>query len=134
MASSNSSGKKCPVFSDGGRVIKDTLYAKYIKERDQVEILENECGFLLYKIIGKDCLIVDLFIEAESRNLGECRKLVDELSLIAKSANCESLFGNIQINDPGSSRTMKAALAIGFEILSANIQLITIIKKLTGGS
>lgn len=114
-------------------MIKDTLYAKYIKERDQVEILENESGFLFYKIIGKDCLIVDLFIDPELRNLGECRKLIEELVALAKSANCESLFGNIQINDHGASRTMKAALALGFEILSANIQLITIIKKISGG-
>jgi hypothetical protein len=51
-------------------MIKNTLYAKYILEREGLEILEDEFSFITYKIAGPECFIANMFIDQEKRKTG----------------------------------------------------------------
>lgn len=114
-------------------MIGQTLYAKYILEREDAKIIENADGFLIYRIVGQEAFIVNLFVDSKSRKKGICEELVSILEKKAIEQRCDHLSGLIQINDPGRNVTMQAALRIGFEIAGVNPQSILIIKKITSG-
>jgi predicted GNAT superfamily acetyltransferase len=71
-----------------------------------------------------------MHVQKESRKSGEGRKLVNELAEIAKSRGCNIITGNVQLNDPGSSNTLLAALLVGFRVVSANGVSLLIAKEL----
>ena len=115
-------------------MIKDTLYAKYIKDRQDGEILENEFGFITYRIVEKECFIMDMCIDTSKRGRGFGKILVYDLERIALEKGCDVISANVHLWDKGASNTMLAALTVGFEIAQANNNVILIIKKLSGGT
>lgn len=115
-------------------MIADTLYAKYISEREDAKILENENSFLIYKIINKEIIILNLYVDIKNRKSGICANLIFNLETIAKENECDILSGHIQLNDIGCNVTMLAALNLGFKIGAANQQSILIYKKVLGVS
>lgn len=117
----------------GGFVIKNSLYAKYIKEREDADVIENEHGFLTYKVIGKELAIDNLYVDSNYRKSGCCFSLVQEVEEIAKKQRCEIITGTIHLIDPGANITVQAALRIGFKIHSANNNKIIIYKNISGG-
>ena len=88
----------------------DSLYAEFIKERENLEFLETECGFLTFKIVGAECFIADMYVRPERRNTGACEFLLSILFDFAKTKKCEFVSGNIHLNDKGCNRTLRAAL------------------------
>lgn len=112
--------------------LKSTLYAKYVKERRDGDILETDHSFVTYKIIGNECQIIDLYVDNKFRKKGLCNNIIDELSEIARSKGCDHLSGNIYFLDPGHKITLLSAIKLGFEIINANNSVITICKRLEG--
>jgi GNAT superfamily N-acetyltransferase len=114
-------------------MIKDTLYAKYIKEREDLEVLENESGFITYKISGKECFIANMYVEADQQRKGRGHILIMVLEKLAKNHGCEFLSANIHLKDHGASKTLIAALLVGFEVKAADLGVLVIIKDISGG-
>lgn len=114
-------------------MIKDTLYAKYIKEREGHEILEDEYGFIAYLISNKECFIANMYVDQGQRGNGNGRDLIHALAEIAKSAGCEFLSATIHMNDKNCSQTLLAALLVGFEAVRAELGTIVIFKNIIGG-
>lgn len=114
-------------------MIGQTLYAKYILERENTKIIENAHGFLTYKILGTEALIVNLYVDPKSRKSGVCGDLINILETTAQKIGCEFISGSIQLFDPGRNTTMQAALKLGFSIEGANQQSIFIVRKINGG-
>jgi len=112
--------------------IKDTLYAKYIKEREGFEVLENEFCFLTYVINQKECFIGHFYTDESCRGQGKARELVESLSEVAAYNECELISASIDLRDKGASKTMQAALRVGFEIAKAECGVIVIVKHLKG--
>lgn len=115
-------------------MIKETLYAKYLTERNNTNILENETGFVAYIINNSDCFIADMFINKENRASGKARALICQLEEIALKNSCEKITGNIHLWDSGASNTLLAALNIGFNIIRADQNILLISKKISGGT
>lgn len=111
-------------------MISETLYARYIGEREGSQIIENENGFITYKINGEECFLVDMYVRMEVRRSGEGRKLLNELIKIAKGHECKFISANIYTVDHGATNTLKAALISGFELLSAKNECVTILLNL----
>jgi hypothetical protein len=111
-------------------MIKDTLYAKYISQRAGYEILENEHGFVIYKINGEECFIVDMFVDNDKRGTGACKNLINSLVEIAKEKSCKFISGNIHLNDIGCNTTIVAAIYLGFKIIKAEFNILAIKKDL----
>ena len=111
-------------------MIKNTKYAKYIKQRANSEVLENENGFIIYRIVRDECFIVDMFVDKDLCGAGVCRKLINDLSAIAKENSCEFISGNIHLNDPGCHKTIMAAIHVGFKIIKADLNILVIKKDL----
>ena len=113
-------------------MIGQTLYAKYIKERENAQVLENESGFITYKFINDECFICDVFVDPKARKKGVISELVDALAAIAEQEQATHLSANIYLNDPGANRTLSAALKIGFEVVGAAPGALAIVRKIGG--
>jgi predicted GNAT superfamily acetyltransferase len=111
-------------------MINETLFANYLLEREGAKILENESGFLIYKITGEECFIKDLCVSKDVRQQSKCRDLIASLSGIAKQAGAKYLTGNIFIKDKGHMVTLIAAHALGFKLVGANNDVLMILKDL----
>lgn len=110
--------------------LSNTLYAKYVLERENAQILENDVGFIKYVITGKECFLADMFIESTKRSTSLCRNMFAELSKIASDARCEVITANIHLNDKGHVKTLQAAFKLGFKIARAQNDILLIIKEL----
>lgn len=105
-------------------MLKATLYYGYVKDRLGADILENECGFLVYKISDGECFIVDMYMLDKGQGHG--RSLIDDLKQIASKESCKYISGNIHLADKNQSNTLAAALAVGFKVVLANSTTLTI--------
>ena len=72
-------------------MLKDSLFAKYLKDRQGIEVLESEFGFITYKLNGEECFIVDMCVDKSTRMQGHGRFLLNELESIAKNAGAKIL-------------------------------------------
>lgn len=106
------------------------LYADYIKERENKEIVYNEFGFATYRILGDECYIQDIFIKKENRKEGHAKNLADKIAEIASLHGCKYLTGSTVPSMNGSTDSLKAMLAYGFKLLSSEKDFIVLIKEL----
>jgi GNAT superfamily N-acetyltransferase len=113
-------------------LIRNTLFAKYLKEKDGIETLENEFGFIGYKITGEECYITQMFTEPSVRGSGKGRELLSALEHLSKSAGCKFIATNIWYADAGASNTMGASLKAGFKLRFGDARGILITKEIEG--
>lgn len=111
-------------------MIKETIYAKYIRERDGSQIIENEYGFIIYKISGEECFIKDMCVDLSSRTSGKGRELMNELEEIARANRCTFISGTIHLFDKNANDTLKKSLSVGFLVKEANNNILVIIKDM----
>lgn len=108
-------------------MIKNTLYAKYIKEREGAEVIENENGFVTYKIVKNECFLINIF--SEKRQNGCARDLIDLLTQEAIDHKCDCITANVYLSDPNVTITTIFALKLGFKIVTANNNVLLIVKE-----
>lgn len=106
------------------------MYFKYLKERFGYDSLAKECGFCVYSIIGKECLLVDIFVDTDFRSKGFGSHLLEDLAIVAKEAGCEIITAREYPSAKNTSHSMLCALSNGFEIISSNNEFIIIGKRI----
>lgn len=107
-------------------MIADTLYAKYINERLGHEILENETGFIVYKVNGKEVFIVDMYVRQGMRKNGLGSDLIKNLIGLATFHEAEVITANIHLFDVNANSTLMAALKTGFKVVRADQNILLI--------
>lgn len=110
--------------------IKDTLYYKYVSEREGCEFLENSVGFIEYKINGEECFLKNMFIDPSERKTDVVYSMIDGLEKIALENGCKYISANIDLKDKGANRTVRASLKQGFKIERAGNDILLIIKRI----
>ena len=110
-------------------MLRDTLYAKYIKNRQGLEILEGSHGFLTYKTDKDECFLADIFVEENMEGKIEAKHLFARLEEIARNKSCSHISANIHVSDKRASKTLQTALRYGFEVFGAEAGVLLIIKK-----
>lgn len=95
-------------------------YALYIKEREGVDIIEEDSGFITYKHIPKrnELMVCDCFVIEEHRNKGIAKEWFDKITIIARELGCTSL---VATTDPATKNWYIAEQAMinygfGFEV------------------
>lgn len=107
-----------------------SLYGEYIKEREGLDILEDERGFFTYIIKGEECYIKDIFISKEFRRSGAATEFADQITSIAKASGCKFLSGTCVPSTNGSTESLKAMFSYGFKVHSSSNDLIVLIREL----
>lgn len=108
----------------------DSLYAEYLKERQGIETFFEPDAFVSYRISGLECFLVDMCVAKESRGRGRLRELIDKLEKIAIAEKCECISANIHLTLPGADSALRGALAVGFEVLRAQNDVLLISKEI----
>ncbi len=114
--------------------LKDSLFAKYIKDRQGLDLLDEGYGFVTYKITGDECFISDMAIDKDLKGKGWGRRLLAKLEEIAKKSSCKFISANVHLFDDGASNTLIAALKTGFQVKDAHNKALLIVKNITEDS
>ena len=101
-----------------------SLFSEYVKETKQMDIIEDEQGFVTFLVSGEDCYIADLFIRPQFRRKHKAFSFGDELKQIAKDKGCKNLVTTVNTTNVDPSTPLKGILAFGFKVISANNNII----------
>lgn len=91
-----------------------SLYASYLRERTNDEIIENDYGFASYRFLdGNKVYIIDIYISPEMRKAGAASALADSIVEMAKNRGCVELIGSVVPSAKNSADSMRVLLAYG---------------------
>ena len=107
------------------------LYEQYMKERGGYTVLWDAAGegFLTFKVNGPECFIHDIFVSESVRRKHVGKKMVMDLEVVAAREGCTFITGNVWLLAKNATEVLKAALAVGFSVTSAQNNGITVEKK-----
>jgi hypothetical protein len=101
------------------------------KELMNLELYEEEQGFILFRIEGKFVYIHLMYVKPEHRKSHYAKTMADKLCKTAKEAfGCTHLKADIQPSNRTANLAMKVLLAYGMEIREANHDEIILIKEI----
>lgn len=111
-----------------------SIWADYLKERTGAQVLETQWGFLVFHFEEpKICFIDDIYVLPHLRQKGLGRSLADRLKTLARERECNTLAAQVIPIAQGSTEALKAILAYGFRLVSAENGRI-ILRMDLGGS
>jgi hypothetical protein len=106
------------------------MFEKYMKERQNADIVQDERGFIFYRIQSNECYIVEMFVDEPFRKTKAAHELMEIVELLAVDCQCKFLTANIHLDDKGCNRALRAAFKYGFKLAQANNNIIFIVKEL----
>lgn len=102
-----------------------SLYADYLKERTEDQILENDQGFITYRFMDSlTCYIVDIYVRPEHRKQRVASDIADLVMEIAKNRGCTKLLGSVVPSAKGSTTSLKVLLGYGMTLKSSGVDFI----------
>jgi hypothetical protein len=105
------------------------MYESYIRERLERSLYIKEgIGFATYTIYQDEVYIVDIFVEREFRRSNWASIFADDIVKIAKTKNCRTLKGSVDLSANGAEISIKTLLSYGMIPFSADRNFI-IFKK-----
>lgn len=107
-----------------------SLYAQYIKEREDYETIETSFGFASFKIENEDCYIRDIYVHPDYRKDHAASILADQVVVLAKKQGCRRLLGSVCPETNGSTTSLKVLLSYGFQLLKAEDNFISFSKEI----
>lgn len=108
-----------------------SLYAEYLKERTNDQIVEDERGFATWRYLNDvQVYIVDIYVRPDFRKKGVAASFADHIVFEAKNRGCKTLIGTVVPSLRGSSSSLKVLLAYGMTPLSASNDLIFMSKEI----
>jgi hypothetical protein len=91
------------------------MYQDYLKEREGIETLQIDCGFILYKMQPNGVLLIsDIYIKPEFRGSRRCFALADAVINRAKSKGCKEVACQVDTAANGVAQSMAVILKYGF--------------------
>lgn len=107
------------------------MYKDYIKERENAELIEFEHGFVVLKILPDSIYLQDMYVMPEFRRKQIGTKMLQQVEQIATAAGKKELLTSCSPPALGSTGSLKAILASGFELLSCEKDMIYLNKILS---
>jgi GNAT superfamily N-acetyltransferase len=96
------------------------MIKEYFKEIQNLDIIENEHGFILYRIEDANLHIQHMYIKPESRAMKIATALADDLVAKAKDEGCLTMTGDIEPTNNNATQSMKFILSYGLKVLEAS--------------
>jgi GNAT superfamily N-acetyltransferase len=108
-------------------------WISYLENEEGKEVIYHDYGLIAYKVIGTELMITDFFIDPETRSKGLALTLSQEAEKFARRQKCVVMSCNVYINEKNKGmfpRKIALFTEFGFEVLEANNNIITMIKRL----
>ena len=109
-----------------------SLWGEYAKEVFNFDTLEFDGGFITYGISGDTASVEFIFVSKTHRKSMLASTMLKQVELIAKEAGRSKLIAQVLMTHPEKERAVRANLASGFNILSANAGCILFVKDIGG--
>lgn len=106
-----------------------SMWADYIKDRENKECIEDETGFVTYQVSGKDCYIMDLYVRPQYRGRSS-EVLMKILIGLIKEIGCTRLFASVVPTTKDPTRSIKCLLYLKFNLFSASENFILLMKEI----
>lgn len=106
-----------------------TNYAMYLKEREGIDTIENEKGFLTYKVKDDEMWVYDCYVRPEFRRDNVAREYFDTLYVLANDLNCSSVYSTVYKSTEGWEVSLAALRSNGYEI-TGTIEDLIILKRI----
>ncbi len=106
-----------------------SLYARYLEERTNDQILEIPEGFATYRYLNdKQVYLIDLFILPEFRNKGVASLLANTICEKARVKGCTEFLGTVVPSCKNATDSIRVLIAYGMVVSSSSDNLI-VFKK-----
>jgi GNAT superfamily N-acetyltransferase len=96
-----------------------SLYPQYLKETLGYETIELEGGFISYVIVDEILHFEEIYVAPEHRRSDLALRLVNLARAKGKEAGCAKIQTSVLIFRIGAERALRADLALGFKMISA---------------
>lgn len=105
--------------------MSNSLYAQYIAERENKNIIETDYGFATYRFNkDKSVYIEEVYVKPEFRKQGYASLFVNEIVERSHEQGCNLVITTACPSANNSTDSVKAILAYGFKIKSSINDLI----------
>lgn len=91
------------------------MYEQYIKERENLDVIKTDKGFIIYKMEFPNCIINDCFVLPEYRQEKHATFLANQIFEICKSAGVKAVYCFTDDNANGVDLSKFAIERFGFE-------------------
>ena len=72
-----------------------SLEAEYRKEREDIDTMEFESGFITYRFLPTECYIVDIYVRPEVRRSGYGSMMANQIKSLARRHGYHLLTGSV---------------------------------------
>lgn len=107
------------------------MYKEYLKERENAELVEFAHGFVVLKILPDSIYLQDMYVQPAFRRLKIGTEMLQKVEQIAVAAGKRELFTSCSPPALGSTGSLKAILASGFQLHSCEKDMIYLTKVLS---
>lgn len=94
-------------------------YASYLKEREQMELIESEHGFAVFNVNRElnALYFAEFFVEREYRCTMEAYRLFEEIKAQARSHYLNNIIGSVDTTTLGWQKSERLMKKAGFYFL-----------------
>lgn len=109
-----------------------SMYADYIREHRNDEIVETEQGFATYRFLneGKSVYIIDIYVKPDFRKSKAASVMADEIVANAKTRGAIELLGTVVPSARNSTDSLKVLLGYGMSLQSSSNDMIIFRKDI----
>jgi ribosomal protein S18 acetylase RimI-like enzyme len=105
-------------------------YSKYLAEKTDCNIIEDERGFATYRFTSDSVYIVDIYVSPDFRHHDIASQMADKIGEIAKEKGIRKMLGSVNINTKDPTSSLKVLLAYGFKVNSSTTNFLLLEKDL----
>ena len=103
-------------------------YKEYIKEREGLELLESENGFVTYSMNSECFYLAEIYVRPHVRGSLEAYKLFKRCVQMAKENGCVSILGSVDDTTIGWENSVNLMTRLGF-VRSGALENLLFFKK-----
>ena len=108
-----------------------SLYADYLKERTNDNILETEHGFATFRYLNeKQVYIIDIYVIPQFREEGIAARMANAIGMEAKSVGCTEMIGTVNLGTNNTKQSLIVLMKYGMDLLRAENNMIILKKDL----
>lgn len=106
------------------------MFKEYFKELKDLDVYEQEEGFILYRITPPHLYVRDIYVKPEFRRSHIAASMADRLAEASKVYGCTHMLGDVEPSNANATASIKVLLAYGMSVVEAHEDEIIFIKEI----
>lgn len=109
-----------------------SFYADYLRESKLQEIIENEKGFVVFRLLPGTqlCYIETIYVAPQFRKQGVTKELESAVIEWARQYGCTGLMGSVNVKLSTPERSLMELLRAGYKLSHSNEEMIYFVKDI----